>query len=47
MTTKEDQKEIVYKIFLFCIALFEPHTNLVKKVSQDLEAFILPINTDE
>lgn len=34
-------------IFLFFIILFEPHTNLVKKVSQELEAFYYAHNTDE
>lgn len=42
-TLRRVKKALFTEIFLFFITLFEPHANLVKKVSQDLEAFIMPI----
>lgn len=36
------KRHCVQSTFIF-ITLFEPHTNLDKKVSQDLEAFIMPV----
>lgn len=42
-TLRRVKKALFTEILLFFITLFEPHANLVKKVSQDLEAFIMPI----
>lgn len=42
-TLRRVKKALFTEILLFFITLFEPHANLVKKVSRDLEAFIMPI----